>query len=139
MPRRYTVRVANERNLAELMRIVGHEFADAELLAQALVHRSYANEQGVKTPDNERLEFVGDAVVGLVVADVLFSAMPDQREGVLSSTRAAIVSERGLSAAAERVGLGDWLATQRKPVGPFNQVHSASLQHARHQRRPWCD
>lgn len=74
-------------------------------LARALVHRSWAFEQGGVTP-NERLEFLGDAVLSLVVAEVLFAALPDGNEGQLAQVRAQAVRESELAAAGRRIGLG---------------------------------
>lgn len=92
----------------ELLERLGYIFRDAKLLERALTHRSYVNEQGepVRVPHNERLEFLGDAVVGLSVAHFLMLHLPEAREGRLTKTRAAVVSEAGLSEAARRLGLG---------------------------------
>ena len=81
-----------------------------ELLAQALVHSSYPNEHGgAPAASNERLEFLGDTVISLVVSEALFQRHPDEDEGRLTSRRAAIVSTAGLAALARRAGLGDHL------------------------------
>jgi len=77
-----------------------HAFADPELLRQALTHRSYG------TPNNERLEFVGDAVLNCVVALALFARFPDVPEGDLSRSRAHLVNRDTLAQVARRVGLG---------------------------------
>ncbi len=78
------------------------------LLEQALTHRSYAYEHG-GLPTNERLEFLGDAVLGLVVTDALYAAHPDLPEGQLAKLRAAVVSTRALAGVARGLGLGRWL------------------------------
>lgn len=75
-------------------------------LARALVHRSWAFEHGAVTP-NERLEFLGDAVLSLVVAEILFGALPDGNEGQLAQVRAQAVRESELAAAGRRIGLGE--------------------------------
>ena len=77
-----------------------HAFADPELLRQALTHRSYG------APNNERLEFVGDAVLNCVVALALFARFPDVAEGDLSRSRAHLVNRDTLAQVARRVGLG---------------------------------
>jgi ribonuclease-3 len=94
---------------ARLADRLGLHFADAGLLAQALVHSSYTNEQAGDTRSNDRLEFLGDAVLSLVISEALFSRYPDADEGELTTRRAAIVSARGLSRIAGRLQLGDYL------------------------------
>jgi ribonuclease-3 len=87
---------------------LGYSFADTGLLLDALTHRSFRNERpDVAVTDNERLEFLGDAVVGLVVASLLYGQFPDADEGELTRRRADLVSERGLSEAAAAMGVGD--------------------------------
>ncbi len=90
-----------------LMDLLGHRFARVELLIQALTHRSYVNECSDPIDDNERLEFLGDAVIDLVVSSELMARFPDAREGPLSKMRATIVSEGGLARIAEKLNLGD--------------------------------
>jgi len=87
---------------------LGYEFRDRALLEAALTHRSHANEAG-QGQDYERLEFLGDAVLGLIAADWLFRALSDLPEGELSSRKAAAVSARSLARYAETLGLGSWL------------------------------
>lgn len=81
---------------------------DPELLVLALTHRSFAHEAG-GIPTNERLEFLGDTVLGLVVTEALYRRHPDLSEGELAKMRAATVSQRSLAAIARRLGLGDYL------------------------------
>ena len=88
---------------------LGHRFGDRALLITALTHRSYANEHAGEATDNEKLEFLGDAVLDLVVGHLLMRQFPDLREGPLSVTRAQIVSEAGLSEIAVELDLGTWL------------------------------
>ncbi|MBK9070521.1 MAG: ribonuclease III [Myxococcales bacterium] len=90
---------------------LGHAFAQPELLAQALTHSSAVNEQGGSS--NERLEFLGDAVLGLVVAQRLFSQFPGAPEGVLSRLRASVINEAALAAVARGLGLGAQLVLGR--------------------------
>ncbi|HEY5997746.1 MAG TPA: ribonuclease III [bacterium] len=86
---------------------IGHVFRKPELLAAALTHRSAAVEQaGDGAEDNERLEFLGDAVLGLAAARHLAEVHPKAREGELSRLRAALVGETALAAAARELGLG---------------------------------
>jgi len=84
-----------------------------DLLDQALTHASYLNESGADTQSNERLEFLGDSVLGMVVAHELFSLYPDAGEGELTRMRADIVRGTALAAAAARMGLGEHLILGR--------------------------
>lgn len=86
---------------------LGIDLGSGELLLRALTHASWAHEQGEPaTEDNERLEFLGDAVVGLAVSEHLYTRFPDLSEGDLARMRAAVVREGSLAAAARRLGLG---------------------------------
>ncbi len=89
---------------------LGYQFKDPALLEQALTHSSYANERGTGPLDsNERLEFLGDSILGLVSADHLFKEHPDLPEGHLTRTRAALVCEDALGAVAKSWGLGEYI------------------------------
>lgn len=89
----------------ELGRRIGHTFRDPSLLRQALAHRSWCGEQG-NVPSNERLEFLGDAVLGLVVARHAYLRFPDFPEGKLAKVRSAVVNARVLAEIADEVGVG---------------------------------
>jgi ribonuclease III len=93
---------------AALERALGHHFADAALLDEALTHRSYANEQGLPT-HNERLEFLGDAVLGLHAAEWLYRRHPESPEGELARAKSALVSASVLAGYAEKLALGEAL------------------------------
>lgn len=95
-------------DLAELMGRLGHRFRDPSLLRLALVHRSWVAEND-EPGSNERLEFLGDAVVGLVVADAAYRRLPEDPEGRLSDLRQAVVNTRALAGRARSIGLGDFL------------------------------
>jgi ribonuclease III len=102
--------VSSDPDLSQLERVLGHTFQRRHLLLTALTHRSYANENpDMGRADNEKLEFLGDAVLDLVVGHMLMERFPRLREGQLSVTRSQVVSENGLSALATELGLGDWL------------------------------
>jgi ribonuclease-3 len=91
----------------ELCEALGYEFTNKGLLRDALTHSSFKNERPDLAPtDNERLEFLGDAVVGLVVASLLCEQFPDADEGELTQRRADLVSEKGLATIADSVRLG---------------------------------
>lgn len=97
-----------------LLTALGHSFADDRLLVQALTHRSYVNE--VDDPavrDNERFEFLGDAVIDLVVSSELMRRFDTAREGRLSKIRASVVSEGALARLARQIGLGPALRLGR--------------------------
>jgi ribonuclease-3 len=85
---------------------------DAQLLELALTHRSYAYESG-GLPTNERLEFLGDSVLGVVVTDALYHRYPDLPEGNLAKLRSAVVSARALAVQARRLGLGEFIRLGR--------------------------
>lgn len=85
---------------------------DPGLLGLALTHRSYAHEAG-GIPTNERLEFLGDAVLGLVVTEHLFRAHPAESEGELAKMRSATVSQRALAGVARTLGLGEYILLGR--------------------------
>ena len=85
---------------------LGYQFQDISLLEHALTHSSYANESRGRYTSNERLEFLGDSVLGMVVADYLYRTYPDLPEGELTRTRAALVCEESLVEVAKELGLG---------------------------------
>lgn len=87
---------------------IGYVFKDKSLLEVALTHSSYANEN--KLPrDNERLEFLGDSVLGFVTAEYLFEEYKNRPEGVLTKLRSAVVCEKSLFKFAEKISLGDFI------------------------------
>ncbi len=96
----------------ELCSLLGVPALDRELLHLALTHRSFAYENG-GLPTNERLEFLGDAVLGLVITDSLYRAHPDLSEGRLAKLRAAVVNARALAEVARTLGLGDHILLGR--------------------------
>ena len=103
-----------EAVLTELESALGYHFANPELLVRALTHRSLANERILETSepdpetagDNERLEFLGDAVLGLVVAESMFLLHPEWREGELTRVRAQLVSRQHMAEVANTLALG---------------------------------
>ena len=89
---------------------LGYTFQDRSYLENALTHSSYANEnKGKSLGSNERLEFLGDSVLGMVVADYLYRNHPDMPEGELTRTRAALVCEESLVEVARKLELGSYL------------------------------
>ena len=97
----------------QLQQAIGYTFKDAGLLKRALTHSSYANEHRPPGGSNERLEFLGDSVLGFVAADYFYAKFPSKGEGELTRMRAAAVCEAALSAYAQQIGLGDALLLGR--------------------------
>ena len=94
----------------ELCSRLGYHFQDPTLLREALTHKSCPfDDDGRPLPSNERLEFLGDSVLGLVVSELLMERFPDLDEGGLSKIRASLVNEAGLNRMALKVGLGEFL------------------------------
>lgn len=100
----------NNGGLDTLEDRLGYRFKDRDIFVEALTHSSYANEhRGESIRPNERLEFLGDAVLDLLVSDMLIADRPDASEGELSKTRSLLVSETSLSAIGSALGLGPLL------------------------------
>ena len=96
--------------IKDLETAIGYRFQNIQLLQNALTHSSYANERWHNSLlSNERLEFLGDSVLGMLVAEYLFCTFPDRPEGELTRMRADMVCETTLAAAANRIGLGEHL------------------------------
>ncbi|MGA1321456.1 MAG: ribonuclease III [Ilumatobacteraceae bacterium] len=102
----------NEAQLRECAEVVGHDFVDWSLLVRALTHSSYSAESPDE-PSNERLEYLGDAVLGLVLADEMYRRHPDFHEGLLTDLRKSVVNETTLGGAARRMGLGRFIRLGR--------------------------
>jgi len=92
---------------------LGYRFKNRALLENALTHSSYANERHTPMGSNERLEFLGDAVLGMVTARYLYEKHPDEPEGDLTRTRAALVREESLVEVADQLDLGTYLKLGR--------------------------
>jgi ribonuclease-3 len=97
---------------AALRAALGDPELDPELLERALVHRSYAYENG-GLPTNERMEFLGDAVLGLIVTETLYRNHPSLSEGELAKMRAAVVNARALAEVGRRIGIGEYVRLGR--------------------------
>lgn len=111
-----------QAHLQNVQSALGHSFTDSDCLLRALTHSSYFNEtlaNGVLDPtkvplgDNERFEFLGDAVIGLVVAKKLMELFPDANEGKLSRWRSSLVSRKTLADIAADLGMGNWVLLGR--------------------------
>ncbi len=94
----------------DLARVTDYSFKNQELLYQAIRHPSYVYEKdNPRVSDNQRLEFLGDAVINLAISNLLMESFPEMKEGDLSKYRASLVSENGLSCIALELELGDYL------------------------------
>ena len=96
----------------DLEKALGATLRDRDLLRRALTHRSFAYENG-GLPTNERLEFLGDAVLSIVVTDHLYVSFPDLPEGTLAKLRASVVNMNALAEVARDIGVGEWLLLGR--------------------------
>lgn len=94
--------------LSDIQQRIGYTFTTVELLERSLTHKSYANENRVPY-HNERMEFLGDSVLNLIISEYLMKTSPDSTEGDLSRLRAAVVSEPALASIARELGLGTFL------------------------------
>src|SRR5665213_505828 len=134
-----TTRRARGGENAELEDRLGHRFAKTELLRLALTHRSFAYESrgvdertAVAVPgmDNEQMEFLGDAVLGLVVAESLYAEFPECREGELTRLRASLVSRKRMASVGEELGLGEFLILGRSAEQVGGRTKPALLANA---------
>jgi len=143
---------AKSAELASLELALGHKFANPDLLTRALTHRSQSFESAMDSvnrpaaspqssgeefssspedrSDNERLEFLGDAILGLVVAESLFKAHPNLQEGELTRLRAQLVSRKHMGEVAQSIGLGDYLRLGRGEERSGGRHKSAILANA---------
>jgi ribonuclease III len=124
----------NEERVRTLMGLeerLGWHFADIALLDTALTHRSFVNENVAAIGrDNERLEFLGDAVLELTVSDMLMRKFPDHAEGELSKLRASVVNEQPLAELARRFGIGDHLLLGKGEEGSGGRTKPSLLANA---------
>src|SRR5580704_19458663 len=98
-------------NFESLQQRLGYTFGDRAVLLQSLTHTSYGHEflqeKSIALRDNERLEFLGDAILDVVISDLLLETFPNANEGQLSKMRASVVNEKTLALLAQTIGLGD--------------------------------
>ncbi len=99
-----------ENSLKKLQQKIGYNFRNLHLLKEALTHKSYIKSGGCSTADsNERLEFLGDSILGLVICEFLYKNFPDKSEGELTKLKAGLVNEVTLSNVGRSLGLGEFL------------------------------
>ena len=113
--------------LAELQIRLGHSFRDENLLRLALTHPSVAHEQNNPMPHNQRLEFLGDSVLGLVLSRELFEKFPAADEGALTKSRAKLVNAGSLAARARELGLGAHLILSRGEENTGGRERASAL------------
>lgn len=117
----------NEELRTRLENAFGYEFRDPTLLRTALTHRSHSHEQERGGDDYERLEFLGDALLGFVVAEWLFADDPVHAEGVLTRRRAGVVCAAALAEVSQRLGLADAIRLGRAEERSGGRLRSALL------------
>lgn len=116
-----------KRKYKELEQQLGYKFKDEELLEMALTHPSFRFETDGVVFDNQRLEFLGDAVLDLLLADYLYAAFPDEAEGFLTAARSRLASGKALGAHGRRLGLGDYLRMGRGEETSGGRKRQAAL------------
>jgi ribonuclease III len=118
-------------NLTNFQQTLDYLFNTIDLLDNALVHRSFVNENpALSCKDNERLEFLGDAVIGLCLSDLLVRKFPDYAEGQLSKLRAYVVSEQSLAGLARKLNIGDYLLLGRGEESSGGRTKASILSNA---------
>ncbi len=113
-------------NFDSVYKQIGYSFKDSKLLRRALTHSSYANENGCR--DNERLEFLGDSVLGIIITEVLYKKYENSDEGGLSKMRASLVCEQSLEEIARTIELGNliYLGKGEERTGGRNRASVVS-------------
>ncbi|MDO8676704.1 MAG: ribonuclease III [Candidatus Azambacteria bacterium] len=111
-----------DKDFKDLQKKLGIKFKNENLLRQAFIHRSYLNENpGFSLGHNERLEFLGDAVLELIVTDYLYKNYPDLAEGEMTSLRAALVNSQMLLQISDRLGFNDYLYLSKGEAKEINR------------------
>ncbi|HSH09584.1 MAG TPA: ribonuclease III [Oceanipulchritudo sp.] len=118
-----------EQHLRELEERIGYTFQNQALLLRSLTHPSYAR-PGSGTMHNQRLEFLGDAILGMVLAESLFQELPSEREGTLTRYRSILVKGRQLSQLAEEIELGRYLRIGEAEAAQGGRARSSILEDA---------
>jgi ribonuclease III len=118
-------------DLKNFQQTLGYRFNKIDLLDNALIHRSFVNENpALSCKDNERLEFLGDAVIGLCLSDLLIRKFPDYAEGQLSKLRAYVVNEQSLAGLARKLNIGDYLLLGRGEESSGGRTKASILSNA---------
>ncbi|MEI9863304.1 MAG: ribonuclease III domain-containing protein [Limisphaerales bacterium] len=114
-------------NLAELQQRLGHQFRDESLLRLALTHPSVAHERNEVSVHNQRLEFLGDSVLGLVLSRQIYEKFPDADEGALTKSRAKLVNAGALARHGRALGLGAHLVLSRGEENTGGRERASAL------------
>lgn len=117
-----------EKRLDELEQKLGISFLNRRLLDQSLTHSSYANEQGMA--DNERMEFLGDAVIKLVISEYLFNKFPARPEGDLTKIRAAVISDDTLAKVANKIKIGNYILLSKNEKASGGSKRKSNMANA---------
>ncbi len=126
--RKDTIQKISEVDYALLQKRLGYQFQNIHLLRQSLTHRSFANESGDPgLEDNEKLEFLGDSIIGFVISDLLYQSFPRFREGDLSRVKSHVVSEPFLARLAREIDLGVFLLLGKGEAASGGQNKSSLL------------
>lgn len=116
-----------ERELFSFAKSIGVELKDARLMNLALTHTSYANETKGGSDSNERLEFLGDSILGMITAEYIFSSFTTFHEGTFSKIKAVVVSEESLAEVAMSIGLGKYIRVGRGELSQGGNLKKAIL------------
>jgi ribonuclease III len=118
------------QNLASLQKKLGFSFKNLDLLKLALTHASWGHERKLKLPHNERLEFLGDAVLSLVTTEYLYQQFPEMPEGHLTKIRSHLVSRPALVSIATELGLGELLLLGAAETANGGRIRASNLANA---------
>jgi ribonuclease-3 len=118
--KKYISRLLTQEKFSELEEIIGVSIQEKSYFIQALMHRSFLEQHPEYAVSNERLEFLGDSVLNLAVAEYLFDNFPDKNEGFLTKVRAKLVNKIALAEAGERIKLGNFLLISKNLSSTFN-------------------
>jgi len=116
------------RDLQALQKRIGYVFNDPALLRESMIHPSFLQEQPKELRNNQRLEFLGDAVLDLILSEKLFCMFPEEREGVLTQHRAILAKGKFLSDLAEELGLHNCILMSRAEISNLGHRRRSSLE-----------
>lgn len=122
--------ILTPQKFKQLEKIIGSSINDKSFYIQALMHRSFLEELEDEDKSNERMEFLGDSVLSLVVAEYLFNNFPDEEEGFLTKIRAKLVNRFALSDAAEEIGLENFVLINQNLTNSFARASKTVLSDA---------
>lgn len=111
----------------KLEKALGHFFTDIGLLELALTHPSVSRNSRVKLPDNQRLEFLGDAVLQLSLSDIIYNKFPEYKEGEMTALRSKIVSKKGLVVFSEKLKLGEYMIMSKAELAQKGQYRESTI------------